>query len=141
MATEREMVFIVGSPVNCRLRPTGILLDAVAESRDPSRNQVQAKGSWLGGSKLRSGFPFVQLNTDLEKKLLEVASLELADRGGVTGVIWEARRGHRLRLYLAFRGRSGGPGNPVGAESGYSLILALGIALPGLILPLPKSGL
>ena len=24
-----------GSPVNCQLRPAGILLDAVAESRDP----------------------------------------------------------------------------------------------------------
>jgi hypothetical protein len=45
------MVFIVGSPVNCRLRPTGILLDAVAESLDPSRNQVQAKGAWMGSTK------------------------------------------------------------------------------------------
>jgi hypothetical protein len=41
-----------------------------------------------GGSKLRSGFPFVQLNTDLEKKLLEVAGLELADTVVVTSAIW-----------------------------------------------------
>ena len=51
--------------------------------------KIRYRRKVLGGgdSKLRSGFPFVQLNTDLEKKLLEVASLELADRGGVTGVI------------------------------------------------------
>jgi hypothetical protein len=41
-----------------------------------------------GVPRLRSGFPFVKLNTDLEKKLLEVAGLELADRGGVTGVFY-----------------------------------------------------
>jgi hypothetical protein len=29
------MVFIIGSPVNCRLLPTGILLDAVAVSLVP----------------------------------------------------------------------------------------------------------
>ncbi len=57
-ATEREMVFIIGSPVNCRLRPTGILLDAVAESRDPSQNQVQAKGSWWRGRQAPFGLSF-----------------------------------------------------------------------------------
>jgi hypothetical protein len=36
LANEREMVFIFGPPVNCRLQPTCILLDAVAESLDPS---------------------------------------------------------------------------------------------------------
>jgi hypothetical protein len=52
------MVFIIGSPVNCRLPPTGILLDAVAESRAPSQIQVQAKGSWWRGLQAPFGLSF-----------------------------------------------------------------------------------
>jgi hypothetical protein len=35
---------------------------------------------------------FSKLNTEMEKKLLRVASLEIADRGGVTDVLWGVLR-------------------------------------------------
>jgi hypothetical protein len=78
----------------------------------------------------------------LEKKLLDGSALETADRGRVTGAILAVFWGNAgLVLYLAFRDTLGDPGNLVGMKFSYSLILTLGIAQPGLLLPLPKSGL
>ena len=49
LATEREMVFIVGSPVNCRLPPTGILywmrLVKASTHRDPGTGEGTL-GGW-----------------------------------------------------------------------------------------------
>ena len=83
---------------------------------------------------------FYQLNTDLEKKLQGVAGLEIADRVWFTVVLGRSE----VALcdgYFPFRGMSVVREIQVGVNVGYRLILTLGIAQPGLLLPLPKSGL
>ena len=94
----------------------------------------------MGDSKAPS-LAFNQLNTDLEKKLLGVAALEIADGGGFRGVLWTVFRPCPRELYFPFRGTVGDLGIRRQAKSAYRLILALGIVQPGLLLPLPKSGL
>lgn len=92
LATEREMVFMVGSPVNCRLRPTGISLDAAAESLDPSRPRYRRRDlGRLGQPRLRWAFLSLSKTRIWKRSCRKGRSLELLDRGGVTGVILRVR--------------------------------------------------
>lgn len=74
------------------------------------------------------------------KEVARVAWLETADTGGVTGAISDFL-GCLTRVYFPFGGTQSYLEIQAGAKSGYGLILALGIVQPGLLLPLPKSGL